>query len=65
MNATTCKDILNAVNSSLIDTYFYRYLETCEEANRNLRSSELRNPLTDSINNGRTQGLVQYIKFVL
>ena len=38
----------------------HRYLETCEEANRSLRSIELKNPLSDSINNGRTQGLASY-----
>lgn len=67
MNATTCMlySYLNVLMLYLhIDT-FYRYLETCEEANRNLRSSELRNPLTDAINNGRTQGFVQFIHVVL
>ena len=38
------------------DECYDLYLDTCEEANRNLHSLELRGPLSDSIANGQQQG---------
>eukprot|EP01037_Dinobryon_pediforme_P034611 gene34611-40602_t len=46
----------NLWKSNRRDECYDLYLDTCEEANRNLHSLELRGPLSDSIANGQQQG---------
>jgi len=47
----------NLWKSNRRDECYDLYLDSCEDTYKNLHSNELRNPLADSITNGKNQGL--------